>query len=313
LNHDFSQETIMRVTQNITTNTLISYINQQAGNLLKTQQQIASQKRINKSSDDPIGMGQVLGYRTKIAVTDQYQENIGRGMTRIEFNELTLDFASDLVDTARELAAEYSGSTQSAATRQSVALQVKDIYDQVMQMANSKFNGNYIFAGHATNTEPFSHLPDFTATYDGDEGDFQIMVSDGVEVNLVADGRKIFQNAANGGVNIFDELKNLIDGLEHPDPVAGSAQIEATVKVLQDGRDQINDSRSEYALSLYRLQAADEYMTNLRPKVEEAMATLEQADLTKAVVELQNLELAYETTIATAARIIQPSLLDFLR
>ena len=166
---------------------------------------------------------------------------------------------------------------------------------------------------HATNTEPFSHQPDFTTTYDGDEGDFQIMVSDGVEVNLVADGRKIFQNEVNGGVNIFNELKNLIDGLEHPDPVAGSAQIEAAVKVLQDGRDQINDSRSEYALSLYRLQAADEYLTNLRPKVEEAMATLEQADLTKAVVELQNLELAYETTIATAARIIQPSLLDFLR
>ena len=180
-------------------------------------------------------------------------------------------------------------------------------------MANSKFNGNFIFSGHATNTAPFSRDADFNATYSGDEGEFRIMVSDNVEVNLVADGRKIFQNAANGGVNIFDELKKLIDGLENPDPVAGSAQIEATVSVLQDSRGQINNIRSEYALSLYRLQAADEYMTNLRPKMEEALATLEQADITKAVVELQNLELAYETTIATAARIIQPSLLDFLR
>jgi len=303
----------MRVTQNITTSNFISYINQHAENLLKTQQQIASQKRINKSSDDPIGMGQVLGYRTNLAVTDQYQENIGQGMTRIEFNELTLDLASDLVDTSRELAAEYSGPTHSAAARQSVALQIKDLYDQVMQMANSKFSGNYIFSGHATNTAPFSHDADFNATYNGDDGKFQIMVSDGVEVNIVADGRKIFQNAANGGVNIFDELKNLIDGLENPDPVAGSAQIEATANVLQAGRDQINSRRSEYAPVLYRLQATDEYLTNLRPKVEEAMATLEQADITKAVVELQNLELAYETTIATAARIIQPSLLDFLR
>jgi len=303
----------MRVTQNITTSNFISYINQHAENLLKTQQQIASQKRINKSSDDPIGMGQVLGYRTNLAVTDQYQENIGQGMTRIEFNELTLDLASDLVDTSRELAAEYSGPTHSAAARQSVALQIKDLYDQVMQMANSKFSGNYIFSGHATNTTPFSRDADFNATYNGDDGEFRIMVSDNVEVNIVADGRKIFQNAANGGVNIFDELKNLIDGLENPDPVAGSAQIEATANVLQAGRDQINSRRSEYAPVLYRLQATDEYLTNLRPKVEEAMATLEQADITKAVVELQNLELAYETTIATAARIIQPSLLDFLR
>ena len=303
----------MRVTQNITTSNFISYINQHAENLLKTQQQIASQKRINKSSDDPIGMGQVLGYRANLAVTDQYQENIEQGMTRIEFNELTLDLASDLVDTARELAAEYSGPTHSAAARQSVALQIKDLYDQVMQMANSKFNGNYIFSGHATNTAPFSRDADFNAAYNGDDGKLRIMVSDNVEVNIVADGSKIFQNAANGGVNIFDELKNLIDGLENPDPVAGSAQIEATANVLQAGRDQINSRRSEYAPVLYRLQATDEYLTNLRPIVEGAMATLEQADITKAVVELQNLELAYETTLATAARIIQPSLLDFLR
>jgi len=303
----------MRVTQNITTSNFISYINQHAENLLKTQQQIASQKRINKSSDDPIGMGQVLGYRANLAVTDQYQENIERGMTRLEFNEVTLDLASDLVNTARGLAENYSGSTLSAATRQSAALQVKDLYDQVMQMANSKFNGNYIFSGHATNTAPFSHDADFNAAYNGDDGELRIMVSDNVEVNIVADGSKIFQNVANGGVNIFDELKNLIDGLENPDPVAGSAQIEATANVLQAGRDQINSRRSEYAPVLYRLQATDEYLTNLRPKVEEAMATLEQADIAKAVVELQNLELAYETTLATAARIIQPSLLDFLR
>ena len=302
----------MRVTQNITTSTFISYINRHAENLLKTQQQIASQKRINKSSDDPIGMGQVLGYRTSLATTDQYQQNIEQGMTRLEFNEITLGLASDLVDTARGLAADYSGSTLSAGTRQSIALQVKDLYDQVMQLANSELNGNYIFSGHVTDTPPFSRDADFNATYGGDDGNFRVMVSKNSEVNIVADGRRIFQNAANGGVNIFDELKSLIDGLEDPDLVAGSAQIEATVSNLQDGRDQINSRRSEYTPVLYRLQTTDEYMTNLRPKVEEAMANLEQADITKAVVELQNLELAYETTIATAARIIQPSLLDFL-
>jgi len=303
----------MRVTQNITTSTFISYIHKHAENLLKTQQQIASQKRINKSSDDPIGMGQVLGFRSKLAATDQYQENIDLGITRLEFNELTLDLASDLVGTARRLAEEYSGSDFTAKERQSAAFRVKNLYDQVMQIAGTKFSGNYIFSGHATDTAPFSRDADFNATYNGDDGKVRIMVAEKVEISIEADGRNIFQNAANGGVNIFDELKDLIDGLENPDLVAGSTQIEATIKPLYDGRDQINNRRSEYAPVLYRLQATDEYLTNLRPKVEEAMATREQADITKAVVELQNLELAYETTLATAARIIQPSLLDFLR
>ena len=66
----------MRVTPKITINTFIRNIHQQASDILKAQQQIASQKRINKISDDPIGMGQVLGYRSKIAAIEQYQENI---------------------------------------------------------------------------------------------------------------------------------------------------------------------------------------------------------------------------------------------
>ena len=303
----------MRVTQNMTSSNFISYIQRQAWDLLKTQQQIASQKRINKISDDPIGMGHVLDYRSSISAMDQYQENIAQGITRIEFNEQNLDLASDLTNTARQLAEQYSGSDVSAGDKQVVAHQVKDIYDQVMQLANTRFSGNYIFSGHATDTAPFSRDADFNATYHGDDGQVRIMVAENTEVRIDADGRNIFQNAANGGINIFDELKNLIDGLENSDPVAGSAQIKATAVPLFDGREQINDRRAEYAPAFYRLQATDDYWSQLKPKIQEALADTEQADMPKVIMELKNLELAYETTLATAARIIQPSLMDFLR
>jgi flagellar hook-associated protein 3 FlgL len=297
----------------MTTNNFVSYIHQQAEGLLKTQEQIASQKRINKISDDPIGMGHVLGYRSNLDAIDQYKENIDQGVTRLEFNELTLDLAADLVTTARRIADDYSGPQVSAETRQAVAQQVKDLYDQIMQMANTKFNGSYIFSGHATDTTPFTRDVDFNATYNGDDGQVRILVAENVEVNIDADGRNIFHNAANGGVNVFDELKNLIDGLENPDLVAGSAQIKATSSPLYEARLQINTERSEYGPALYRLQVTEEYWTHLKPKVETAMANEEAADMTKAVLELKNLEIAYETTLATAARIIQPSLMDFLR
>ena len=301
----------MRVTQNITTNNFVSYIHQQAESLLKSQEQVATQKRINKISDDPIGMGQVLGYRSNLAVIEQYEENIDQGVTRLEFNELILDLAFDLITTARRLAEDYSGPEVTLETRQAVAHQVKDLYDQVMQLANTKFNDNYIFSGHATDTTPFTRDADYNATYNGDDGEVRIVVAENVEVKIDADGRNIF--AAPGGVNVFDELKNLIDGLENPDTVAGSAQIEATVSPLFDAREQISNKRTEYGPALYRLQVTEEYWENLKPKVEGAMATTEAADVTRAVLELKNLEIAYETTLATAARIIQPNLMDFLR
>ena len=139
------------------------------------------------------------------------------------------------------------------------------------------------------------------------------MIGEDVEITINADGSKIFQNAANGGVNLFDELKNLIDGLENPDSAAGSTQIKATVSPLMEAREQINDQRSGYAPTLYRLQYTDEYWDNLKPKVQDALAETEQADIAQTALELQNLEVAYETTLATAASIIQTSLMDFLR
>lgn len=302
----------MRVTPKITISNFIRNIHQQAGAILKAQQQIASQKRINKISDDPIGMGQVLGYRDKIATIEQYKRNIDRGINQIESNELTLDFASDLVLTAQRMAENYSGVGVSPEEKKIVAQQIKDLYEQLESLANSKFNNNYVFAGHATDTAPFSHDADYNVTYHGDDGQLRIMVGENLEVNIDADGRNIFQNAANGGVNLFDELKNLIDGLENADSLAGSAQIQATVAPLYEARQQINDRRAEYAPDLYRLQYTNDYWDNLKPKLQDALADTEQADITQAALELKFLETAYEATLATAARIIQPSLMDFL-
>lgn len=303
----------MRVTPKITINNFIRNIHQQAGDILKAQRQIASQKRINKISDDPIGMGQVLGYRAKIAAIEQYKENIAQGISQLEFNELNLDLASDLVRTAKQVAENYTGLGVTPQEKQLAAYQIKDLYEQLEALANSKFNNNYIFAGHATDTAPFSHDAAYTAAYNGDDGQFRLMVGDNVEINIEADGSKIFQNAANGGVNLFDELKNLIDGLENADAAAGSAQIKATVTQLADAQEQIDDRRAEYAPALYRLQFTDEYWDNLKPKVQDTLADTEQADIAQTALELKNLEIAYETTLATAARIIQPSLMDFLR
>jgi flagellar hook-associated protein 3 FlgL len=303
----------MRVTPKITINTFIRNIHQQAGDILKAQQQIASQKRINKISDDPIGMGQVLGYRAKIATIDQYKDNIDQGITQLESNEQTLDFASDLVLTAQRMAENYSGAGVTPEEKKLVAQQIKDLYDQLESLANSKFNNNYVFAGHATDTAPFSHDADYNATYHGDDGQMRLMVGENVEINIDADGRHIFQNAADGGVNLFDQLKNLIDGLENPDAAAGSAQIQATVSPLYDARQQINDRRAEYAPALYRLQYTNEYWDNLKPKVQDALADTEQADIAQTALELTNLETAYETTLAAAARIVQPSLMNFLK
>ena len=125
------------------------------------------------------------------------------------------------------------------------------------------------------------------------------------------DGRNFFAPA--GGVDVFELMADLIQSLEDPNPVAGSNRIMATIEQLDVARVQLSNKRTEYGPKLYRLEHSENHWSSLSANLEMNIGKIENADITRAAVELQNLELAYQSTIATAARLIQPGILNFLR
>ncbi len=304
----------MRVTQNTMTQSLVRYLTAQNEALYDRQTIIASQKRINKPSDDPIAMGKVLDYRQTLSSIDQYQTNIQIGKTRLDETESTLKLVDDLVQVVRAIGQTEAGGTNES--RQLAAEEVKKLYDQILDLANATQNDNYLFSGYLTKTAPFSRddtqpttYDQYTVSYNGDTGDASFIVAKNTELTLDADGQPIFHNAAAGGVNIFDHIRDLIVGLETNDTDAISAQ----TGMLDQARTQVNNIRAANASIYYQLEITARHWQNYKPKIQDLMAKEEEADITKAVVELQNIELAYQTTLATAARIIQPGLVQFLK
>ena len=304
----------MRVTNNTMVHSIVRYLTRQNEALFDRQNIIASGKKINKPSDDPLGMGRVLDYRQTIASIEQYQTNIQRGKTRLDVVEVNLDLVDDLLEVVRAIAQDETGGTTES--RQRAAESLKDVYDQILDQANSKFNDNYLFSGYQTKTAPFSRddtqattFDQFTVTYNGDAGDMQFIVADNTTITMQADGQPIFHDAASGGINIFDVMRDLIVGLENDDTAAISIQS----GLLEQGETQIQDIRSANAPILYQLQTTENHWEYYKPKIEDLLGTEENADITRAVVELQSLELAYQSTLATAARIIQPGLISFLQ
>ena len=104
-------------------------------------------------------------------------------------------------------------------------------------------------------------------------------------------------------------MRDLIVAMENDDTAAISTQS----GLLDAGQTQIQEIRSVNAPILYQLQTAENHWQEYKPKIEDLLGTEENADITQAVVELQSLELAYQSTLATAARIIQPGLINFLK
>ena len=369
----------MRVTNSMMSNTITRYLMRQSEDLYKVQEQISSQKRINRPSDDPVGMRKVLDYRNQMATVDQYMDNVERGTTRLEFTEITLKMVDDLLGVVREISqAQAKGTTSS---RDLAAREVRNMYDQTVELANSKLGKNYMFAGHQTDTPAYGHVAEvsggtpgnlvfglsadatsvtleikddtgavintiipagggtdginsvawsgsvpadglysFTvtasnaagdvvdyATYNGDNGEVRIMVGENTELTIDADGRNIFTPA--GKIDVFEVMADLIFALENDDEAA----IDAQTKKLDETRSQVNDIRAASAPKIYQLQSTGQFWANYKPKLEQMLANTENVDLNEAVMRLNQIDLAYQTTIATAARIIQPGLINFLK
>lgn len=309
---DLKGEGIMRVTNDTMTNSIVRYLTSQNEALYERQKIIASGKRINKPSDDPIGLGTVLDYRQTINAIEQYQTNIQRGKTRLDVTETHLETVEELLQVIRAIAqSEAEGTTQS---RQMAADNVKNLFDQVIDLANSKLNGNYMFSGYQTDTAPFSRddtqattFDKFSVTYNGDAGSVQFVVAETTKVTIPANGEVMFHDPA--GVSMFDTLRDLIVALENDDTTAITTQ----QNILDQARTQLQHIRGANAPIYYQLETTENHWHNYKPKVEELLASQETADVAEAIVELQSLELAYQTTLATTARIIQPGLLSFLK
>ncbi|MFO7707944.1 MAG: flagellar hook-associated protein FlgL [Desulfobacterales bacterium] len=303
----------MRITQNMMSSIFVRSLQKQAEGLLQRQEQLATQKRINRPSDDPIGIGRVLNGRSMLSAIDQYTENIRQGKTRLEMTDQTLAMVGDLVKQARRIAEEESGAEISSAEREFAAGQIKEIYDQILQLANSKHGGRYMFAGNLTDTVPFTRASDYTPEdYHGDSGSFRIPIAEQAEVAVDADGRNFFKSQT-GGVDIFSALKGLIDGFEAGDPAAGTDQIRSAVDPLQAAEVHLMNKRSELGPKLYRFQATEEHWAVFKARMQDAIGRDEDVDVVQVALELNNLKTAYETSMAAAAKIIQPSLVDFLR
>jgi flagellin-like hook-associated protein FlgL len=163
----------MRVSNKQMVNIVKSDLFRNAEQLLKAQERVATRKLINRPSDDPIGMGKVLDYRKTISSIEQYDNNITSAKNRTEFTDTLLENLHDLVDQAKRMVSEHSNQTDPE-LRQGAAQQVEGIYAQVLAIANTKYGDAYLFAGHQSDTQPFTDCAAITCGEEADltDGDY---------------------------------------------------------------------------------------------------------------------------------------------
>ena len=168
--------------------------------IVKTQEQITSGVRIQSAGDDPVGAAQLLMLQQQKAMLSQYSNNMGSIKNSLMNEESVLDSVNTALQRARELALSAGDGSKSDADRKSIAEELGEIEANVLSLLNSKDSaGNYMFSGSKTSTPPYVRNNDGTYTYQGDDTQLSLQVSDTLSIATNDTGKSVLESATNSG------------------------------------------------------------------------------------------------------------------
>jgi len=183
------------------------------------QTQISSGRRINRPSDDPLGILRDLDYRKEISKNEQYQRNISQGQTWMQSYDTILSETNNLLVSASLVAETMANGTMDADLRESAAEEIRASLDQILNMANSQKEGKYIFSGFMTGTKAIKATSN-GFVYTGDTGllNFQIDNASQMQVNVLGSGvylKQINTLGADSDYNVALTGATLLENLHH--------------------------------------------------------------------------------------------------
>jgi flagellar hook-associated protein 3 FlgL len=188
----------MRVTQNLNQLNFISAMTTLESNLSQTQNQIATNLSFTTPSQNPVAAGAVNNYNQALSQSQQYDTNANSAQGRLSIEDNTLSQVQSALQSLRDLALQANSGTQSAQNRSAIATQATQIQSTLVALANTQDgNGEYIFGGFATQTQPFA-LSATGATYSGDQGQRQVQIAAGQTIPDSDNGATVFNNIRTG-------------------------------------------------------------------------------------------------------------------
>ena len=292
----------MRVTQQMLSSNMVTQMNRNLSNLEKANQQVSTGTRINKPSDDPMGTEKSLKLSSQLASNEQYERNTDYAMSWMDMTEQSLSSVSDLMQRASELGVQASNGTNSPQELETMAKEFGQLREQLEGLANTKLDGKYIFNGQKTD-QPVT--VDAAGNMTFDDQPINQRISPFSEVKINVDAGEVFDR----NVNLFKVLDDFSTALT----TGNKEDMNTALGKIEEGAEQVLTSWSGMGARQSRVESMNQRLKDENISVQSFLSKNEDVDLAEAIMKLKTEESVYQASLASSAKIIQPSLLDFLR
>lgn len=297
----------MRITNNTLSENIVRQIQTLGTQQAKLQTQIATGQRIFNPEDDATAIGRVLNLETEQRQIAQFTRNADRALEISQASFAGLQQIKKVSDRATEIGTLGAGAISPDAAR-AYASEVDQLIEQTLQLTNTKFRNDYLFAGTAVDAPPFEATRDAqgkvtSVAYVGNTDRAAIQLSESASIAPGASGD------TNAGLNTFlTQLIALRDAL--------SANDNNAVTVAQTGliasEDELVSALAEHGGVQMRIEANRSQQLQRAESIESLVSGETDIDLPSAIVRLNQTQTAYQAALQSAANIMRISLLDYI-
>ena len=293
---------MIRTTQNMVVGRSLSGLQAGLTRLAQTQEKLSTGKNLNRPSDSPTDATTSMKIRVQVAQAGQYVRNAQNGIGWLDVTDTMLSGMSDNLRRAGELALQGANASVPGTATKALAEEVAQIREGLLGQANTTFLDRPIFGGVTAGTKAF----DANGDYVGLDAPVTRAIADGVKVRIDISGLEV---VGPNGNNIFTDLAALETALRTDD----KAGIQAGIAAINARQKAVTSAQAQVGAAYNRIEAAERKSADSLVTLRSALSEVEDTDLPKAMVDLQMHEVAYQAALASTARVMQPSLVDFLR
>lgn len=297
----------MRVTHRMIAGSVNVNLQQSLERLDQRSRQLSTGKVFYRPSQDPVGTYRVMRYRDAINRNGRFRLNINEAKGWLQATESALMEALSVAQRISDLCISGANGALSETELLSIAGEVHEFYGHLVGVGNTEYSGLYIFGGHRTGEPPYREGA-AGLEYHGDSGERCLEISPHQEIVMNLNGKRAFGGAE--GTRLMEAVSRVHEAL-----LGGEQELlgGAALAGINDGIDLILERLSEVGARFNRIEAMEQTLAEEDLYLKEMCSHVVDIDLAGALTEYSMEEYAYRAALATASRVLQPNLLDYLR
>jgi flagellar hook-associated protein 3 FlgL len=298
---------VQRVTTSTAARTLMADVGAAHRRLVGAQQRVSSGKQLTKPSDSPTGVMSSLNRRAELRRYDQYARSATDATAWLNTADSTLSTVVDRVHRARDLLLGAVSAGADQQSRNASATELESLGDELVGLANTTYLGRPIFGGVVDT--PTAYASD--GTYEGDGGAVVRSVGPGTDVTVNLGGEAVFgvQDADPAQGNLFQVVRQAAADLRAGN-VAGAG---AAIGRLDSALSRVGSAQATIGARTNQIESVTGRNSDVAIQLRSGLSEVEDVDYAQALIDFQTQQMAYQASLSVTAKIIQPTLLDFLR